>query len=218
MVEFVLRERMDKIRKGRKDSKCILCEKEQNPEKEDLCVEKQIKICAIFSVRISLFHPMMMDVICDTCRRKYYREGQAQVNTPTVLTNDTNANDPDFMPPSAPKRAKLSSPLSISLPISSTIKGHAQCCLCKKRGPKLMQNNDAKILNSIFKNNLEKIKEWFDKDDVVVVDRGFRDSIDLLEEFGIQTKMPSFLKRNEKQLSVEDGNTTRLDYKGPLGC
>ncbi|CAC5371568.1 unnamed protein product [Mytilus coruscus] len=47
----------------------------------------------------------------------------------------------------------------------------------------------------------------------ILVDRGFRDNIDLLEEFGIQIKMPSFLSRNEKQLSVEDGNTTRLVTK-----
>ncbi|VDI44871.1 Hypothetical predicted protein [Mytilus galloprovincialis] len=422
MVEFVLRERMDKIRKGRKDSKCILCEKRTKPGKRrPLCGETNKNLRNFLSKNF-LVSPNDDDVICDTCRRKYYREGQAQVNTPTVLTNDTNANDPDFMPPSAPKRAKLSSPLSISLPISSTIKGftkeaneditsvytvsdfnrsgllelidtireHAlknknaridfdkssslndtdfrnltgltitdfedlcshipnsairdtrvrsmRTCigifLTKLRsgmsnkilatlfniskdsirkaissardavkqhftpkylgfdhvsresviqnhtrplaqtlfgditnttailvidgtyiyiqksgqfkfqrstysmhkfrnlikpmmfvtttgyivsviGPYLCnsKNNDAKILNSIFKNNLEKIKEWFDKDDVVVVDRGFRDSIDLLEEFGIQTKMPSFLKRNEKQLSVEDGNTTRLVTK-----
>ncbi|XP_052090260.1 uncharacterized protein LOC127726916 [Mytilus californianus] len=461
---------MDIIRKGRKDFKCILCEKRTKPGKRrPLCGEAN-KNLRNFLSKSFLVLPNDDDVICDTCRRKYYREEQAQVNTPTVLTTDTNTNDPDFMPPSAPKRAKLSSPLSISLPISSTIKGHAQCCLCKKRGPKLMvvpqearfntflekniiipagsrccprhlctegftkeaneditsvytvsdfnrsgllelidtirehalknknaridfdkssslndtdfrnltgltitdfedlcshipnsairdtrvrsmrtcigifltklrsgmsnkilatlfniskdsirkaissardavkqhfapkylgfdhvsresviqnhtrplaqtlfgditnttailvidgtyiyiqksgqfkfqrstysmhkyrnlikpmmfvtttgyivsvigpylcnsKNNDAKILNSIFKNNLEKIKEWFETNDVVVVDRGFRDSIDLLEEFGIQIKMPSFLKRNEKQLSVEDGNTTRLVTK-----
>ncbi|VDI65719.1 Hypothetical predicted protein [Mytilus galloprovincialis] len=101
-----------------------------------------------------LVSPNDDDVICDTCRRKYYREGQAQVNTPTVLTTDTNANDPDFMPPSAPKRAKLSSPLSISLPISSTIKGHAQCCLCKKRGPKLMVVPQEARFNTFLEKNI----------------------------------------------------------------
>ncbi|CAC5412518.1 unnamed protein product [Mytilus coruscus] len=58
------------------------------------------------------------------------------------------------MPPSAPKRAKLNSSLSISLPISSTLKGHAQCCLCKQRGPKLMVVPQEARFNTFLEKNI----------------------------------------------------------------
>ncbi|CAC5379472.1 unnamed protein product [Mytilus coruscus] len=145
---------MDNIRKGRKDFKCILCEKRTKPGKRrPLCGEAN-KNLRNFLSKSFLVLSNDDDLICDTCRRKYYREEQAQVNTPTVLTTDTNTNDPDFMPTSAPKRAKLSSPLSISLPISSTIKGHAQCCLCKKRGPKRMVVPQEARFNTFLEKNI----------------------------------------------------------------
>ncbi|CAC5394736.1 unnamed protein product [Mytilus coruscus] len=135
----------------------ILCrvgtEKEQNRKRRPLCGEANTNLRNFLSKNF-LVLPNEDDVICDTCRRKYYREEQAQVNTPTVLTSDTNANDPDFMPPSAPKRAKLSSSLSISLPISSTLKGHAQCCLCKQRGQKLMVVHQEARFNTFLEKNI----------------------------------------------------------------
>ena len=76
------------------------------------------------------------------------------------------------------------------------------------------KNNDAKILNHIFKHNLEEIQEWLKEDDIVVVDRGFRDSIDFLEtEFGIKCKMPAFISKGSAQFSDEEGNSSRLVTK-----
>ncbi|CAC5404606.1 unnamed protein product [Mytilus coruscus] len=75
------------------------------------------------------------------------------------------------------------------------------------------KNNDANILTHIIKRNIEKITDWLQKDDILIVDRGFRDSLDLLNELGIKSEMPSFLGRGEKQHSVEESNTTRLVTK-----
>ena len=44
------------------------------------------------------------------------------------------------------------------------------------------KNNDSAILNSIIQNSVEEIKNWLEKDYLLVIDRGFRDSIDFLLE------------------------------------
>lgn len=39
------------------------------------------------------------------------------------------------------------------------------------------RNNDASILKYMVKSNEENLLQWFKKDDIRIVDRGFRDSI-----------------------------------------
>ena len=73
-------------------------------------------------------------------------------------------------------------------------------------GPYLARNNDASILNHMFQRNIEDIKAFVQEDDVLVIDRGFRDSVSYLEEMGIRAAMPSFMKRGQKQMSTEDAN------------
>ena len=48
---------------------------------------------------------------------------------------------------------------------------------------------------------------------MLVVDRGFRDVADLLEECGIKTHMPHFIGKSQKALSTEEANETRLVTK-----
>ncbi|CAG2229897.1 unnamed protein product [Mytilus edulis] len=69
------------------------------------------------------------------------------------------------------------------------------------------------VMGPYLADNNEQIKSWLQKDDVFIVDRGFRDSIDLLEELGIQTEMPSFLKKGQAQFTTEESNTSRLITK-----
>ena len=75
------------------------------------------------------------------------------------------------------------------------------------------QNNDASILKHIINTNTEEIKNWMKPSDIFVVDRGFRDSIALLEELGIQAEIPAFMKIGEKQMAMEDANASRLVTK-----
>ncbi|CAF1556584.1 unnamed protein product [Rotaria magnacalcarata] len=56
------------------------------------------------------------------------------------------------------------------------------------------KNNDATITKNIIYNNKEDILDWLKPDDVLVVDRGFRDVLDDLHTFGYKTKMPCFLR------------------------
>ena len=67
------------------------------------------------------------------------------------------------------------------------------------------KNNDASILNQIINNNVEEIKQW--------VDRGFRDSLQLLQDLGIQTEIRAFLNKGDKQMTTEEANTSRLVTK-----
>jgi GTP-dependent phosphoenolpyruvate carboxykinase len=80
-------------------------------------------------------------------------------------------------------------------------------------GPYLARNNDATILNYMLKSNVEDIKGWFQEDDVFVIDRGFRDSLQLLEELGIKGEMPRLMGKGDKQMSTSDANASRLVTK-----
>ena len=69
-------------------------------------------------------------------------------------------------------------------------------------------NNDAKILEFMIKCHPE-LKNYFEPGDCFILDRGFRDVLNCLHDEGIQTKMPPFLERDEKQFSTEAANSSR---------
>ena len=74
------------------------------------------------------------------------------------------------------------------------------------------QGDDVFVRTTQFA-NLEDIRSWVQEEDIFVVDRGFRDSLDCLEQMGINAKMPSFLNKGDKQMSTENANTSRLVTK-----
>lgn len=63
------------------------------------------------------------------------------------------------------------------------------------------KNSDAAIHNHVIAKNVDTIRQWVKDEDVMVyfVDRGFRDSLQVLEDLGIKAQMPSFLKKGDKQ-------------------
>ena len=74
-------------------------------------------------------------------------------------------------------------------------------------------NSDARITEYMLKSNSEDIRNWFSEGDVLIFDRGFRDVTDLLNDCGIKTEMPHFLKKSKKQHSTEEANESRLVTK-----
>ncbi|XP_071581746.1 uncharacterized protein [Temnothorax nylanderi] len=72
------------------------------------------------------------------------------------------------------------------------------------------RNNDAAMLLKEFNDDVEGMRAWFEEGDIVLVDRGYRDATDFLEGIGIRYEIPAFLQRNERQLSTEDANRSRL--------
>lgn len=75
------------------------------------------------------------------------------------------------------------------------------------------KNNDAAILNHILKSNIDDVKDFLEEGDVLVVDRGFRDSLELLEDLGIHAKMPALMTKGQKQLQSDEANESRLVTK-----
>lgn len=73
------------------------------------------------------------------------------------------------------------------------------------------ENNDAAILMNEFRD--DPMRQWFQENGIVIVDRGYRDVTQFLNRLGIVHKMPAFLERGEYQLSTEDGNASRLVTK-----
>ena len=72
----------------------------------------------------------------------------------------------------------------------------------------------------MLKSNEDKIKEWANQDDalileqqddVFIVERGFPDSLELLEDLHIRAKMTAFLKKGEKQMTEEYANINLMD-------
>lgn len=55
--------------------------------------------------------------------------------------------------------------------------------------------------------------EFLKDDDVLIVDRGFRDDIPFLNELGFKTHMPAFLQKSVKQHSTNEANMTRFVTK-----
>ncbi|XP_052792092.1 uncharacterized protein LOC128226248 [Mya arenaria] len=80
-------------------------------------------------------------------------------------------------------------------------------------GPYVGKNNDASILNHIVNENVEEFRHWIQEDDIAVVDRGFRDAVQLLKDLGVKTEMPSFLGPKEKQFKTNSANHSRLVTK-----
>ena len=76
------------------------------------------------------------------------------------------------------------------------------------KGPYLADrtNSDAKITEDMLKSNFENITEWFEQNDVLVLDRGLRDAADILKGFEIESYMPQFLNKSQKQHTTEDAN------------
>ena len=74
-------------------------------------------------------------------------------------------------------------------------------------------NSDAKILNHIIDTDTQDIKTWLQDDDIMIVDRGFRNSAAVLSNLGIEMQMPSFLQKGQSQHTTEEANSSRLVTK-----
>lgn len=77
-------------------------------------------------------------------------------------------------------------------------------------GPYSAHDNDAKILRNISETTdaLDNLRE----NDVLMLDRGFRDCVKFFEDKGLVIKMPHLLQQsqNKCQLSTSEANKTRL--------
>lgn len=54
-------------------------------------------------------------------------------------------------------------------------------------------NNDSSIITHIIKSNCGNLMDFMKDDDILVVDRGFRDALDFLNDCGFIIEIPPFL-------------------------
>ena len=74
------------------------------------------------------------------------------------------------------------------------------------------KNNDANMTRHIIIEQ-QNLINFMNDDDVMILDRGFRDCIQELEMKGIKCKMPSYLPKGVAQHTEEESNTSRLITK-----
>jgi hypothetical protein len=72
------------------------------------------------------------------------------------------------------------------------------------------KNNDAKIMEDIFRKNVNDIEDFFENRDIFIVDRGFRDSIQLLKDNNFIPSMPSYIPNSQKQHTDLEANQSRI--------
>ena len=75
------------------------------------------------------------------------------------------------------------------------------------------KNNDAAILRHHMEQDGINLKTWLQPNDVLLLDRGYRDVLDYLQSHGFKHKMPEYLRKNMKQHTVEEANKSRLVTK-----
>ncbi|CAF3017429.1 unnamed protein product [Rotaria socialis] len=73
-------------------------------------------------------------------------------------------------------------------------------------------NSDAAIMKDILLRNTDNILCWLKEYDILVADRGFRDSIGVMKVFGLEATIPSFLD-DRRQCSAEEANESRCIRK-----
>ncbi|CAF4540445.1 unnamed protein product, partial [Rotaria magnacalcarata] len=61
-------------------------------------------------------------------------------------------------------------------------------------------------------NNEQEVLSWLRDNDVLVLDRGFRDTVNTLNRVGLQVAMPGFL-HNKTQFPADEANRTRFVTK-----
>ena len=76
--------------------------------------------------------------------------------------------------------------------------------------------NGAAITKHIFDRNIDGIKTWLKEDDILVVDRGFRDCQEVLHQLGLKTEIAHFLPKGRKQHTALESNSSRFfkNYDG----
>lgn len=72
------------------------------------------------------------------------------------------------------------------------------------------RNNDATMLRNEFERNAGALREWLGENAILIVDRGYRN---ILDNIGIDHKIPAFLEQRQRQLETEEANDSRLITK-----
>ncbi|CAH2095644.1 unnamed protein product [Euphydryas editha] len=76
-------------------------------------------------------------------------------------------------------------------------------------GPYKATTSDSVIMNNLFRDENCPLRLYFRPNDTFILDRGFRDSITLLEQCGYKPCMPETLLQGHRQLTTAQANRSR---------
>ncbi|RVE47928.1 hypothetical protein evm_007442 [Chilo suppressalis] len=76
-------------------------------------------------------------------------------------------------------------------------------------GPYAATKSDADILKDEFRDPLQPLRQYFKEGDIFILDRGFRDSISLLQNLNYSVHYPLSLEPGEHQMSTQNANESR---------
>ncbi|CAG4980978.1 unnamed protein product [Colias eurytheme] len=76
-------------------------------------------------------------------------------------------------------------------------------------GPYKATTSDADIMTSLFRNENSSLRSYLQADDIFILDRGFRDSISLLQDCNYRAYIPETLLEGEHQLTTLQANKSR---------
>lgn len=79
-------------------------------------------------------------------------------------------------------------------------------------GPFVGTMNDASIAKTITR-TCDELIEWCEEGDIMIVDRGFRDVMEVFCDLGYEVKMPEFLTKGKKQHDAIEANRSRMVTK-----
>ena len=71
-------------------------------------------------------------------------------------------------------------------------------------------NNNASITKHIMAYNIEELLQWLHDNDIMIVDRGFREALETMRQNGLRSEKPALLGAAEKQHNTKDANLSRL--------
>lgn len=97
----------------------------------------------------------------------------------------------------------------------SLVKPFVACCpngyILDIYGPYPANMNDSEIIKQVF--TTDKYIDLFEKNDVFIVDRGFRDAKTFLERKGFKVRMPELKPKSQNQLTTDQANKSRFVTK-----
>ncbi|KAL0829798.1 hypothetical protein ABMA28_003281 [Loxostege sticticalis] len=77
-------------------------------------------------------------------------------------------------------------------------------------GPYAATDSDADIMNSLFRNETSELRQFYQRNDIFILDRGFGDALELLLSLGYAIHKPLSLSVGQNQLSTRQANESRL--------
>jgi len=216
---------------SKKDLLCFLCKMRQGLSDEFLCVmfhysSKQATSLAISTVRQSLTIRFTRENIgFQALTRQQYIEQHI-----TEFSNQLYNSEPQ-----KPKVIVYNDCTYLNIEKSSCFKVLRQS-YCVHKGRHLLKpaifvapdgyildiqgpyfsnaaNNDARILDSQLSRDVNIMRNWFQDQDIFILDRGYRDAIPILQRIGICYKMPLLLDRGQSQFLTEEANESRIVTK-----